>query len=136
MAYKEFGATIAPANTSETGFPIAMLPHIAGSRVTDDLESIQPWQLLGEGSTLALQKAAAIGQIWYLTAETSPGHYVLKSWTDTDPTWERLDKDMEDFVNDKIDNIPVPMIFKGTIGTGALSPHFPLQIQVQGSHTK
>ena len=36
MAYKEFGATIAPANTSETGFPITMGSHIGGGRTIND----------------------------------------------------------------------------------------------------
>ena len=63
MAYKEYGAIIAPANISDTGFPIAMGSHIGGGRTIDDKDNLKLWQLLGEGAELSDQQANAIGQI-------------------------------------------------------------------------
>ena len=87
MAYKEFGATIAPANISGTGFPIAMGSHIGGGRIVNGKSTLNSkhWCLLGEGATLSNQKANAIGQIWYDTSDSK--YWKLDSWSGTDPVW-------------------------------------------------
>ncbi|MCK9476351.1 MAG: hypothetical protein M0R46_10545 [Candidatus Muirbacterium halophilum] len=90
MAYKEFGATIAPANISGTGFPIAMGSHIGGGRTINDKSNLKLWQLLGDGVNITEQKANAIGQIWY---DRSDGkYYKLTGFTGDIPNWvEYLD---------------------------------------------
>ena len=72
MAYKEYGATIAPSNVSNTGFPIAMGTHIGGGRIVNnkDTLNLKHWCLLGEGTELSDQQANAIGQIWYDTLDS------------------------------------------------------------------
>ena len=90
MAYKEFGATIAPANISETGFPITMGTHIGGGRTIDDKSNLKLWQLLGDGADLTEQKANAIGQIWYDRSDSK--YYKLTGFTGDTPNWvEYLD---------------------------------------------
>ena len=86
MAYKEFGATIAPANISETGFPITMGSHIGGGRTIDDKSNLKLWQLLGDGADLTEQKANAIGQIWYDRSDSK--YYKLTGFTGDVPNWD------------------------------------------------
>lgn len=90
MAYKEFGATIAPANISITGFPIAMGSHIGGGRTINGKNNLKLWQLLGDGANITDQKANAIGQIWYDRSDSK--YYKLTGFNGDTPTWvEYLD---------------------------------------------
>lgn len=90
MAYKEFGATIAPANISITGFPIAMGSHIGGGRTINGKNNLKLWQLLGDGANITDQKANAIGQIWYDRSDSK--YYKLTGFNDNTPQWvEYLD---------------------------------------------
>lgn len=85
MAYKEFGATIAPANKSDTGFPIAMGSHIGGGRTINGITNLKLWQLLGDGADIPEQKANAIGQIWYDRADSK--YYKLTGFVGDTPIW-------------------------------------------------
>lgn len=88
MTYKEFGVTIAPANTTSTGFPIAMSSHLGGGRTIDNIANINNWQLLGDGDTSAEQKNNAIGQIWYDIHVSK--YYKLDSWNVDTPIWDEF----------------------------------------------
>ena len=114
MAYKEFGATIAPSNVSDTGFPIAMGTHIGGGRIVNNKDTLNSkhWCLLGEGATLNNQKANAIGQIWYDTSDSK--YWKLDSWSGTDPVWVDVSTIFatRSYVDTAINDIPDPMIFK------------------------
>lgn len=127
MAYKEFGATIAPSNVSSTGFPIAMGTHIGGGRIVNDKSTLNSkhWCLLGEGATLNDQKANAIGQIWYDTSDNK--YWKLDSWASTNPVWVDVSTIFatRSYVDDAINNIPDPMIFKGSLGTGGTITSLP-----------
>ena len=127
MAYKEFGATIAPANVSSTGFPIAIGTHIGGGRIVNDKTTLNSkhWCLLGEGATLNDQKANAIGQIWYDISDNK--YWKLNSWASTDPVWVDVSTIFatRSYVDDAIENIPDPMIFKGSLGTGGTITSLP-----------
>lgn len=127
MAYKEYGATIAPSNVSNTGFPIAMGTHIGGGRIVNNKDTLNSkhWCLLGEGSTLNNQKANAIGQIWYDTLDSK--YWKLDSWSGTNPVWVDVSTIFatRSYVDDAIDNIPDPMIFKGSLGTGGTITSLP-----------
>ena len=127
MAYKEFGVTIAPSNVSSTGFPIAMGTHIGGGRIVNDKSTLNSkhWCLLGEGATLNDQKANAIGQIWYDTLDGK--YWKLDSWPSTNPVWVDVSTIFatRNYVDTAIDNIPDPMIFKGSLGTGGTITSLP-----------
>lgn len=125
MTYKEFGATIAPSNVSSTGFPIAMGTHIGGGRIVNDKTTLKHWCLLGEGATLNDQKANAIGQIWYDTSDNK--YWKLDSWASENPVWVDVSTIFAtiSYVDDAINNIPDPMIFKGSLGTGGTITSLP-----------
>lgn len=134
MAYKEYGATIAPSNVSNTGFPIAMGTHIGGGRIVNNKDTLNSkhWCLLGEGSTLNNQKANAIGQIWYDTLDSK--YWKLDSWSGTNPVWVDVSTIFatRSYVDTAIENIPDPMIFKGSLGTGGTITTLPT---ASGSNT-
>lgn len=76
MALKQAN-TLAPANTSATGFALGDARHIGGHRVVASLDALiklQDWQLLNPGET---DTALALGQEWYVKGS---GHYRLVSW--------------------------------------------------------
>lgn len=127
MVYKEFGATIAPSNVSSTGFPIAMGSHIGGGRVVNNKTTLNSkhWCLLGEGATLNDQKANAIGQIWYDISDNK--YWKLDSWASTNPVWVDVSTIFatKSYVDTAIENIPDPMIFKGSLGTGGTITSLP-----------
>ena len=125
MAYKEFGATIAPSNVSSTGFPIAMGTHIGGGRIVNDKSTLKHWCLLGEGATLNDQKANAIGQIWYDTSDNK--YWKLDSWASENPVWVDISTIFatRSYVDTAINDIPDPMIFKGSLGTGGTITSLP-----------
>ena len=125
MAYKEFGATIAPSNVSSTGFPIAMGTHIGGGRIVNNKSNLKLWQLLGEGTDLTEQKANAIGQIWYDISDNK--YWKLDSWANENPVWVDVSTIFatRSYVDDAIENIPDPMIFKGSLGTGGTITSLP-----------
>ena len=127
MAYKEFGATIAPSNVSSTGFPIAMGTHIGGGRIVNDKSTLnlKHWCLLGEGATLNNQKANAIGQIWYDTSDNK--YWKLDSWASENPVWVDISTIFatRSYVDTAINDIPDPMIFKGSLGTGGTITSLP-----------
>lgn len=78
MALKQAN-TLAPANTSATGFALGDARHIGGHRVVASLDALiklQDWQLLNPGET---DTALALGQEWYVKGS---GHYRLVSWND------------------------------------------------------
>lgn len=127
MVYKEFGATIAPSNVSKTGFPIAMGTHIGGGRIVNDKTTLNSkhWCLLGEGATLNDQKVNAIGQIWYDTSDNK--YWKLNSWASENPVWVDVSTIFatRSYVDTAIENIPDPMIFKGSLGTGGTITSLP-----------
>lgn len=85
MTYKEYGATIAPANRSLTGFPIVMGSHIGGGRTVNGIGNLYLWQILGDGANITEQENNALGQIWY--DRSSSIYYKLNSWTLHAPNW-------------------------------------------------
>ena len=127
MTYKEYGATIAPSNVSSTGFPIAMGTHIGGGRIVNNKTTLnsKQWCLLGEGATLNDQKANAIGQIWYDISDNK--YWKLDSWASTNPVWVDVSTIFAttSYVDIAIENIPDPMIFKGSLGTGGTITSLP-----------
>ena len=88
MALKQAN-TLAPANTSATGFALGDARHIGGHRVVASLDALiklQDWQLLNPGET---DTALALGQEWYVKGS---GHYRLVSWNDRKTTngWRKV----------------------------------------------
>lgn len=88
MALKQAN-TLAPANTSATGFALGDARHIGGHRVVASLDALiklQDWQLLNPGET---DTALALGQEWYVKGS---GHYRLVSWNDRKATsgWRKV----------------------------------------------
>ena len=88
MALKQAN-TLAPANTSATGFALGDARHIGGHRVVASLDALiklQDWQLLNPGET---DTALALGQEWYVKGS---GHYRLVSWADRKATngWRKV----------------------------------------------
>lgn len=88
MALKQAN-TLAPANTSATGFALGDARHIGGHRVVASLDALiklQDWQLLNPGET---DTALALGQEWYVKGS---GHYRLVSWADRKTTsgWRKV----------------------------------------------
>lgn len=88
MALKQAN-TLAPANTSATGFALGDARHIGGHRVVASLDALiklQDWQLLNPGET---DPALALGQEWYVKGS---GHYRLVSWADRKATsgWRKV----------------------------------------------
>lgn len=88
MALKQ-AKTLAPANTSATGFALGDARHIGGHRVVASLDALiklQDWQLLNPGET---DTALALGQEWYVKGS---GHYRLVSWNDRKATsgWRKV----------------------------------------------
>lgn len=88
MALKQAN-TLAPANTSATGFALGDARHIGGHRVVASLDALiklQDWQLLNPGET---DTALALGQEWYVKGS---GNYRLVSWNDRKATsgWRKV----------------------------------------------
>lgn len=88
MALKQAN-TLAPANTSATGFALGDARHIGGHRVVASLEALiklQDWQLLNPGET---DTALALGQEWYVKGS---GNYRLVSWESRKATngWRKV----------------------------------------------
>ena len=88
MALKQAN-TLAPANTSATGFALGDARHIGGHRVVASLDALiklQDWQLLNPGET---DTALALGQEWYVKGS---GHYRLVSWENRKATsgWRKV----------------------------------------------
>lgn len=88
MALKQAN-TLAPANTSATGFALGDARHIGGHRVVASLDALiklQDWQLLNPGET---DTALALGQEWYVKGS---GHYRLVSWESRKATngWRKV----------------------------------------------
>lgn len=88
MALKQAN-TLAPANTSATGFALGDARHIGGHRVVASLDALiklQDWQLLNPGET---DTALALGQEWYVKGS---GHYRLVSWNNRKATsgWRKV----------------------------------------------
>lgn len=88
MALKQAN-TLAPANTSATGFALGDARHIGGHRVVASLDALiklQDWQLLNPGET---DTVLALGQEWYVKGS---GHYRLVSWNDRKTTngWRKV----------------------------------------------
>lgn len=88
MALKQAN-TLAPANTSATGFALGDARHIGGHRVVASLDALiklQDWQLLNPGET---DTALALGQEWYVKGS---GHYRLVSWNNRKTTngWRKV----------------------------------------------
>lgn len=88
MALKQAN-TLAPANTSATGFALGDARHIGGHRVVASLDALiklQDWQLLNPGET---DTALALGQEWYVKGS---GHYRLVSWNGRKTTsgWRKV----------------------------------------------
>lgn len=88
MALKQAN-TLAPANTSATGFALGDARHIGGHRVVASLDALiklQDWQLLNPGET---DTSLALGQEWYVKGS---GHYRLVSWNDRKATsgWRKV----------------------------------------------
>ena len=88
MALKQAN-TLAPANTSATGFALGDARLIGGHRVVASLDALiklQDWQLLNPGET---DTALALGQEWYVKGS---GHYRLVSWADRKATsgWRKV----------------------------------------------
>lgn len=88
MALKQAN-TLAPANTSATGFALGDARHIGGHRVVASLDALiklQDWQLLNPGEA---DTALALGQEWYVKGS---GHYRLVSWENRKATsgWRKV----------------------------------------------
>lgn len=88
MALKQAN-TLAPANTSATGFALGDARHIGGHRVVASLDALiklQDWQLLNPGET---DTALALGQEWYVKGS---GNYRLVSWENRKATsgWRKV----------------------------------------------
>ena len=88
MALKQAN-TLAPANTSATGFALGDARHIGGHRVVASLDALiklQDWQLLNPGET---DTALALGQEWYVKGS---GNYRLVSWESRKATngWRKV----------------------------------------------
>lgn len=88
MALKQAN-TLAPANTSATGFALGDARHIGGHRVVASLDALiklQDWQLLNPGET---DTALALGQEWYVKGS---GNYRLVSWNGRKATsgWRKV----------------------------------------------
>lgn len=88
MALKQAN-TLAPANTSATGFALGDARHIGGHRVVASLDALiklQDWQLLNPDET---DTALALGQEWYVKGS---GHYRLVSWESRKATngWRKV----------------------------------------------
>ena len=77
MALKQAN-TLAPSNTSATGFALADARHIGGHKVVASLTALyalQDWQLQNPGET---DTAMAVGQEWYVKGT---GLYRLTDWS-------------------------------------------------------
>lgn len=77
MALKQAN-TLAPSNTSATGFALADARHIGGHKVVESLTALyalQDWQLLNPGET---DTGLAVGQEWYVKGT---GLYRLTDWS-------------------------------------------------------
>lgn len=88
MALKQAN-TLAPANTSATGFALGDARHIGGHRVVASLDALiklQDWQLLNPSET---DTALALGQEWYVKGS---GNYRLVSWENRKATsgWRKV----------------------------------------------
>lgn len=88
MALKQAN-TLAPSNTSATGFALADARHIGGHKVVASLTALyalQDWQLLNPGET---DGTLAVGQQWYVKGT---GAYRLSDWSKrkTADGWTRV----------------------------------------------